>query len=358
MLNSFYVPISYLCLLPILPYYIEHKTNTYFICNYNIAKLCSHKQIKYNSGDVIQPNCSTRCTCQEGQFICKTQKCLIDGTHCYAWGDPHYRSFDYHSFDFQGDCEYVLTQPCNNEFTVAVLNKAINSFVSVTSRVRVIVPKKGLEIVLGRGGGGSITINGVMEVNNGDGVVYRSSGIEVLRTGGHPYILLTIGQPLGVSWDGVHRVDVTASKQWQGKLCGLCGNYNNDRNDDFMLPNGTITTSANAFGSSWLYAKSHVSCGELSSPSACPNNIMTRAQSKCNELSNSVFRVCNNVVDPTTYIKDCMLDYCQCSEEDREECYCNSLSTYAADCASNGIVIPKWRNSFCGKHSSVSQLCN
>ena len=316
------------------------------------AKHCSHEGIKYNSGDVIQPNCSTRCTCQERQFICKTQKCLIDGPHCYGWGDPHYRSFDYRSFDFQGDCEYILTQPCNNNnFIIAVLNTAINSHVSVTSRVRVIVPNKGLEIVLGRGGGGTITINGVMQANDGDRVVYRSSGIQVLRIGGHPYILLTIEQPLGVSWDGSHRVDVTVSKEWQGKLCGLCGNYNNDRNDDFMLPNGTITTSANEFGSSWLYAKSHPTCGELSSPSACPNNIMTTAQSKCNELSSSVFGVCNSVVNPTTYIKDCMLDYCQCSEEDKEDCYCNSLSTYAADCASNGVVIPNWRNSFCGKHS-------
>ena len=124
----------------------------------------------------------------------------------------------------------------------------------MTSRVRVIVPNKGLEIVLGRGGGGTITINGVMQANDGDRVVYHSSGIQVLRTGGHPYILLTIEQSLGVSWDGSHRVDVTASKEWQSKLCGLCGNYNNDRNDDLMLPNGTITTSANEFGSSWLYA--------------------------------------------------------------------------------------------------------
>ena len=148
----------------------------------------------------------------------------------------------------------------------------------MTSRVRVIVPNKGLEIVLGRGGGGTITINGVMQANDGDKMVYRSSGIQVLRTGGHSYILLTIEQPLGISWDGSHRVDVTASKEWQSKLCGLCGNYNNDRNDDFMLPNGTITTSANEFGSSWLYTKSHPTCGKSSSPSACPNNIMTTAQ--------------------------------------------------------------------------------
>ena len=55
------------------------------------------------------------------------------------------------------------------------------------------------------------------------------------------------------------------------------------------------------------------------------------------------------------YINDCILDYCQCNEEDREgredredgeDCYCNSLATYAAVCASSGVVIPSWRDDY------------
>ena len=307
--------------------------------------------IQYNIGDTIQPNCSARCTCQPGYWDCKIQKCVVDGPTCYGWGDPHYRSFDYRYFDFQGDCEYVLSQPCNNtNFKITVSNVAINSFVSATKAVNVTVPSKGLEIILSRGGGGTITINGVLQKNRGNRVVHRSTGIEVLRTGGHPYILLSVGPPLAIFWDGWWRVEVTASSGWQGKLCGLCGNYNNDNSDDFMLPDGSVTTSPETFGASWLHKRTSPSCGtQQTPPPSCPQNILLTAQSKCNELLNSVFNVCNSVVDPMKFVDGCKLDYCQCSEEEREDCYCNSLSTYATACASQGVVISNWRNFSCCK---------
>ena len=304
--------------------------------------------IPYKVGDVIQPNCSTRCTCQAGYFDCKPQSCLIDGAHCHAAGDPHYRSFDNHYFDFQGDCEYVLTQPCNSsEFTITVSNTAINSFVSVTSMVRVFIPSKGLEISLSRGAGGTVTINDILQPNNGDRILHQSTGVTVSRTGGHPYILLNIGFPIGIFWDGSHYVDVGVSSDWQDKLCGLCGNYNNDRNDDFILRNGSLTNSANEFGSSWLYSKTSETCGVLEPPPPCSDSIMAEAQARCDELANSVFNVCSSIVDPVSYINDCVLDYCLCSAADREDCYCNSLSTYATACATSGIVISEWRNQFC-----------
>ena len=309
--------------------------------------------VRYEIGDVIQPNCSARCICQHGYFDCKPQKCILDGPTCYGWGDPHYRSFDYRHFDFQGDCEYVLSQPCNDssDFIIAGSNTAIvNRQVSVTSRVRVILQKRGLEIILGKG---YITINGKSQ-STSDGVIHRSSGVEVLRSGRRTsYVLLTIGHPIAISWDGSHRVDITPSSSWQGKLCGLCGNYNNDRSDDFMLPDGSLTSSVNDFGSSWLYFNTSPSCGVPKPPPPCPGNIVVAAKARCGELTKSVFNVCNNVIDPMEFINGCELDYCSCSDEDREECYCNSLSTYAAACASVGVIIPNWRNFFCRKYFIV-----
>ena len=318
------------------------------------ALYCHHMGIRYEIGDVIQPNCSTTCTCQGGYFDCKSQECILDGPTCYGWGDPHYRSFDYRHFDFQGDCEYVLAQKCNNsEFVITASNTAINSYVSATSSVRVVISSDGVEILLSRGGGGTIKINGILQANNGDRMIYNSSNVEVLRTGGHPHVLLKIGPPIKISFDGSARVDITVSSPWKGKLCGLCGNYNDRSEDDFMLPDGSLTASVNDFGDSWLHTETSSMCGSKDPPPSCPASVMTAAEARCSELSNRVFNVCNSVVDPKPFIDGCTLDYCLCHEEDREDCYCDSLSSYAAACASNGVIIPRWRNYFCCKFISL-----
>ena len=190
-------------------------------------------------------------------------------------------------------------------------------------------------------------VNGVLQANSGDRMIFNSSNVEVLRTGGHPLVLLKIGPPIKITFDGGARVDVAVSSAWKNQLCGLCGNYNDNSDDDFMLPDGSLTTSANHFGDNWLYAETSSTCGSKDDPPSCPASVMTAAESQCSELSYRVFNVCNSVVDPKPFIDGCILDYCLCDEEDREDCYCNSLSSYAAACASNGVIIPRWRENFC-----------
>jgi len=85
----------------------------------------------YEEGAQIQPNCISRCTCQNREFQCETQNCLTDGPTCVATGDPHYYTFDLHYYEFQGDCECVLSTPCDSdEFSIIVRNAAHNKFVS------------------------------------------------------------------------------------------------------------------------------------------------------------------------------------------------------------------------------------
>ena len=185
---------------------------------------------------------------------------------------------------------------------------------------------------------------------NGDGLVFNITDANVFVRGGQPFVIFNIRYPVSVHWDGSQRVVINVSSGWQGKLCGFCGNYNNDPEDDFMLPNGTLTTSANEFGSAWLYAITTPTCGELLPIPVCDDSIMREAQSRCDEIAGGVFHECNSVVDPGRFVDGCVLDYCLCMNN-TEECYCNSLSVYAAVCATNGMIISNWREYFCRKYS-------
>ena len=306
----------------------------------------------YQDGEQIQPKCSTKCTCKQGQFQCQQQACFADGPTCYATGDPHYQTFDLRYYDFQGDCEYILTTPCNtSEFTVIVGNSAHNSFMSSTETVMVLVPGENLEILLGRDNGGTVTINGNLQSINGDGIIMQSSAVEILRSGGHPHILL-LKYGVRIFWNGLYRVEVTVSQMWQNRLCGLCGNFNNDASDDFKMSDGSLVLTENAFGNSWLYTNASSGCGGLSVPPICLNNIMGEAQSRCEVMTQTVFASCNAFVDPTPFIENCMFDFCLCNDENIDDCFCDSLATYAAACAAAGVPPSNWRRFYCRKYTS------
>ena len=311
----------------------------------------------YQENDVIQPNCSTRCICQNGSFVCEQQLCIIDGASCQAFGDPHYYSFDSSYFHFQGTCEYVLTQSCNTEkFAVIVTNSAHNQYVSCTDTVRVVVPNENLNILLGRGGGGTVTINDIVQSNNGDEVILRSGEVEVVRVGGHPHVILNTSG-VRVSWDGLYRVAVTVSTSWRGGLCGLCGNYNDDPDDDFQTPDGFLASSVNEFGLSWVVNnETHESCGGLLSPDPCPSDVMSEAQVRCSVLQGNYFNNCHDLINPTPFINSCIFDYCRCNVNDRQECYCNSLAAYAGACTQMGTSILDWHQNFCCKSATYCQM--
>ena len=322
-----------------------------------LFSVCAYMETNYQENDVIQPNCSTRCICQNGIFVCEHQLCTIDGATCQAFGDPHYYTFDSNYFNFQGTCEYVLTQSCNTEeFAVIVTNSAHNQYVSCTDTVRVVVPNENLNILLGRGGGGTVTINDILQPNNGDEIILRSGEVEVVRVGGHPHVILSaIG--VRVSWDGLYHAEVTVSTSWSGRLCGLCGNYNSNPNDDFQTPNGHLTSSANDFGLSWVLNNgTHDNCGGLLAPNPCPADVMTEAQARCSMLNGGYFNSCNDLVNPASFINSCIFDYCHCNINDREDCYCNSLSAYVGACAHLGINLLDWRSNFCCKFSKL-KIC-
>ena len=300
----------------------------------------------YQQGEVIQPNCSTRCVCQSREFVCETIPCVADGATCTVSGYSHYQTFDLQTFTFQGDCEYVLTTPCDSdEFIITVHNERHNEYVSCISEVNITIPSESVFVILKRNH--AISINNVLQPVSDIGVVMSSSDLQVLRVGGNVHVIL-LTHNITLFWDGLYRVEVTVSTTWQNRLCGLCGNYNSIDSDEFRMPDSTLVTSENEFATSWITGNTS-NCGILSPTPRCLGTAVLNAINACNLLMRSVFTGCNALVDPLSFHTYCVYDYCNC-HTDRNLCLCESLAIYASACSRAGIILSTWRDSFCREY--------
>ncbi len=90
------------------------------------------------------------CRSEHGNAVCVPQY----NSTCWAWGDPHYHTFDGYSFDFQGTCVYQLAALCINNTSLVPFNVTVkndhrwNNAVSFTHTVNVSV--NGFTITLTR----------------------------------------------------------------------------------------------------------------------------------------------------------------------------------------------------------------
>ena len=322
------------------------------------ATSCTYMGIEYEEGVKIQPNCSNKCTCYRGNFQCEEQDCTVEqGASCHVYGSLHFQTFDMSNYAFQGRCEYVFMQPCGlANFSVSIVTSSVpneNIFNIEMIKVTVTKDNENTTVSLGRGAGGTISINGNLRPNNGDEVLYWSNELEVVRVGGHPHVLL-IADSIDLYWDGQYQLSVTASQRWRGQLCGLCGNYNNDSSDDYQTRSGDVAATVNEFVTSWQNNDNVVGdCQTDVNLVNCPRAIASEAKTKCDELLGSNFMACSRVVNPFSFIDSCFDDYCLSNEQNRQDLYCSSLLTYTASCAAHNIILNTWRDYNCCKYYST-----
>ena len=59
-----------------------------------------------------------------------------------------------------------------------------------------------------------------------------------------------------LDWDGDNYLSLSVHPQFQGALCGLCGNYNGYGRDDFYGSDGLFRSTPQAFAETWKVSDS------------------------------------------------------------------------------------------------------
>ncbi|CAN0168497.1 unnamed protein product [Lampetra fluviatilis] len=314
-----------------------------------------------------RPGCAVQCTCASTDNIqCQSSSCDlafnfcgtdskgVHGCHrksleCTAWGDPHYITFDGRTFDFMGTYTYALTQPCSGaSWIVKVKNEFISGSWSIAYTRDVFIELYDHRVQFGLGWKvylDGVRINVPYYYSNG------SAEFSVIRSGN--FMRLLSDFELEVLYDGNSHATARLPASFAGALCGLCSNMNGDPSDDFVMRDGTHTTSASDFGNSWKTT-------DPSSPETGsndpgngkpldPNDVASATQNdKCGMLSDpsGPFIVCAGVVDPRPYVDGCVFDLVLQGFD--SAVLCRTLSAYYVACVRAGVALDGWRNeTFC-----------
>ncbi|KAM4748779.1 von Willebrand factor [Rhinophrynus dorsalis] len=271
--------------------------------------------------------------------FCTFSPLLVDGkpdwsllSRCSLFGENHIRTFDGTFYDFLGDCSYLLAGDCQkHSFSLLVdyhngKKKSVSMYLGEYFDIHVFLDGTATE------GGKSISMP------------YASNGIFLESEAGY-YKLSSQEHGFMVKIDVSGNVQVVLSNKHFNKTCGLCGNYNQFAEDDFMTQEGLLTENNYDFANSWALHAGEKRCKRMYPPSNTCNISSETAEKgflqRCQMLkTSSAFMKCHQVVDPDPFIAICEDDMCKCAEE--MNCPCHTFLEYARTCAQQGVIVSSW----------------
>ncbi|XP_036077518.1 mucin-5B [Rousettus aegyptiacus] len=292
---------------------------------------CLHNEAAYRPGDTIRVDCNT-CTCKSRRWECSHLPCL--GT-CVAYGDGHFITFDGEWYSFDGSCEYTLAQDhcggngsTNGTFRIVTENVPCGT-TGVTCSKAIKLFLENYELTLHEG-----TYKAVQR-GPGGGLPYR-----VRYMGTHLAIEARSG--LVVSWDRKTSVLIRLQQDYKGRVCGLCGNFDDNAANDFTTRSQSVVGDVLEFGNSWKFSPS---CPDAPAPrDPCTANPYRKswAQKQCSIINGPTFAACRSQVDPAKYYEACVSDACACDSGGDCECFCTAVAAYAQACRDVGVCV-SWR---------------
>ncbi|XP_010568204.1 PREDICTED: mucin-5AC-like, partial [Haliaeetus leucocephalus] len=292
---------------------------------------CVHNGNSYSPGESIRVGCNN-CTCRNRKWHCSEEPCLET---CSVYGDGHYTTFDGKRFDFEGDCEYVLVQNyCGqqgvNQGTFRVITENIPCGTTGTTC------SKSIKVFLG---------NYELVLSDGrSDVIQRTPGgkmpFQIRSMGIYLVVDTTVG--LILMWDKKTSIFIKLSPSFQGHVCGLCGNYDGNGNNDFTTRSQSVVGNVLEFANSWKVSSNCPNANRTKDPCTANPYRKAWAQKQCSIITSKVFTKCHSQVEPNEYYQACVDDACACDTGGDCECFCTAVAAYAQACNELDICI-SWR---------------
>ncbi|RUS75362.1 hypothetical protein EGW08_016884 [Elysia chlorotica] len=195
-----------------------------------------------------------------GKTTCKAYSKIYNVSTCVARGDPHYHTLDGLKYDFQGGCSYVMASTCNNyvyspefpPFTITSVNEPIpeNRELAVTKGF--ILSLSGTKYTFTRGkfyvnkGGVNLERNFVDYSDNQ--ITIRAKA----RDRGSFGLTIDTNFCMRIKWDNKYMLQLSIPEPYMKHTCGLCGNYDDVRENDLTVSGTAISLSPARFGEQFL----------------------------------------------------------------------------------------------------------
>ncbi|KAJ8269063.1 hypothetical protein COCON_G00116700 [Conger conger] len=269
-----------------------------------------------------------RTTCKGGHWDCVEKDCPGE---CQVFGNGHYQTFDSKWYRFDGNCEYTLVEDdCGSGHqTFSIRTESVPCCEEkLTCSRRIILELQGKNTL-------KLQDLEVEQMGNDTEPLYS------VQTIGLYFVISVPSLEITLIWDKHTRLIINLGGRWKNKVCGLCGNFNNNEEDDLQIRGSMEKADAITSGNSWKMpvpqcsdvVEVQFSCDHFS---YCTN----WAERRCLIISSDIFKACHQKVDYVPYYEACVKEACSCSVGSHG--FCTAVAAFAEACCEEGISV-KWR---------------